>query len=61
MDNELTQIEKELIMDFIACAYCEGYKGGRQLYTINLDLEKTIKSIGKKLGFYEGEVNMIFE
>lgn len=59
--NELTQEEKELIIDFISCAYGEGYSGGGEPYTKKINVNDVIRNIGRKLGFEEKEINGIFE
>jgi len=59
--NKLTQEEKELIMDFISCAYGEGYSGGNEPYVKKINVDDAIRSIGNKLGFSEKEINHIFE
>jgi len=61
MMEELTQEEKELIIDFISCAYGEGYSGGGESYTKKIDIEEGIRSIGRKLGFSNKVINHIFE
>lgn len=61
MNNELTQEEKELIMDYISCAYGEGYSGGGEPYTKKINVNDAIKSIGRKLGFSNAKINHIFE
>jgi hypothetical protein len=54
----LTNEEKLLILDFIGCAYQEGYNGDSDLYNTD-NTKQMIISIGKKLGFTDNEIEEI--